>query len=447
MDNGGKNLKKKNPNGDLAKNNYRILMTEGSLITVGRSFIDASSVASVFIDIFTGNLQLAGIVSSLRGFIAVVMQTFAGPHFLAKKDQPRVIFRGKFLSAVVLFLMPLILLAGVRGYAAAYAFMAVYTLIWVIDGIIIVPWFMLNVRTMPHRLRNTVLSYRTFFGGILTFACGYLIRWFLKNPDMSDPVRFTWIFAIGAVIMTGSSIFFLGMRDVENPKLPAKKPIKEIFKKIPAVLKGNRYYSDYIVVRILSFFSSASAWFIILFGRRVLGLGNAATSTLIIVQIAGSLAGGLLWSWTNHQLGTKTTIISMRVLAILELLLAIPCILNPAGSWVFMIIMVFLNGLTINLFFGDTNYMTDIIGYEKDSENYMVINSLVAIPFSLINIAAGTVAEHFGFIPLFATSALASLIVIVLSPRLLSPIAIDRLHEKQLKDRKPLSAEEISNQT
>ena len=37
----------------LAKKNYKILLTEGSLITVGRSFIDASSVASVFIDIFT----------------------------------------------------------------------------------------------------------------------------------------------------------------------------------------------------------------------------------------------------------------------------------------------------------------------------------------------------------------------------------------------------------
>lgn len=440
-------MNSKNPKGNLAKKNYRILMTEGSLITVGRSFIDASSVASVFIDIFTGNLQLAGIVSAIRGFIAVVMQTFAGPYLLSRKNQPGIIFRGKFLSAAVLFIMPLVLLAGVGGYAAAYAFIVVYTLIWIIDGAIIVPWFMLNVRTMPHRLRNTVLTYRTFLGGTLTFACGYLIRWFLKNPDMSDSVRFFWIFSIGAVIMTVSSIFFLGMRDVDNPKLPEKKPIKEMLLKIPAVLKGNRNFSNYMVVRILSFFSSASAWFIILFGRRILGLGNGATSTLIIIQIAGGIAGGLLWSWTNHQLGTKTTIIAMRVLAILELLLAIPCILNPSGSWVFMIVMVFINGLTINLFFGDTNYMTDIIGYERNSENHMFINSLAAIPFSLINVVAGTVAEHFGFIPLFAISILASLIVIVMSPRLLSPKEIDKLHEKQLKERDMLSEEEILNQT
>jgi len=117
----------------LAKKNYRILLTEGSLITVGRSFIDASSVAAVFIDIFTGNLQLAGIVSSLRGFIAVVMQTFAGPHMLTKKNQPRVIFRGKILSAAMLFLMPLLLLFGLKGYAAAYAFIIIYSLIWILD--------------------------------------------------------------------------------------------------------------------------------------------------------------------------------------------------------------------------------------------------------------------------------------------------------------------------
>jgi len=75
----------KNKELKLSKKNYRILLTEGSLITVGRSFIDASSVVSVFIDIFTGNLQLAGIVSSLRGFIAVIMQIFVGPHMLTKK--------------------------------------------------------------------------------------------------------------------------------------------------------------------------------------------------------------------------------------------------------------------------------------------------------------------------------------------------------------------------
>lgn len=425
----------KNKESKLSKKNYRILLTEGSLITVGRSFIDASSVASVFIDIFTGNLQLAGIVSSLRGFIAVIMQTFVGPHMLTKKNQPRVIFRGKFLSASMLFLMPLLLLIGIKGYTAAYAFILVYTLIWIIDGSIIVPWHMLNVRTLNHRIRSTVLSYRTFFGGILTFACGYLIRWFLKNSDMTDPVRFMWIFGIGAVIMTVSSLFFKGMRDVENPVLPDKKPIKEIFKKIPTVLKQNKLYRDYIIIRILSFFTSASAWFIILFGRRILPLDNSATSTLIIIQIVGSLVGGLVWSWTNHSLGTRTTIIAMRVLTLIKLALAIPCFVNPEGGWIFLIAMVFLNGLTINLYFGDSNYMLDIIGYEKNSDNYLVINSLVAIPFTLINVAAGAVAQSFGFIPLFVTSAVTSIIVILMWSKFLSAKEIDELHTKQLASR------------
>ena len=82
----------KNKNDKLAKKNYLILLIEGSLISAGRSFIDASSVASVFIDIFTGNLQLAGIVSSIRGFVAVMMQTFTGSYMLTKKNQPRLIF-------------------------------------------------------------------------------------------------------------------------------------------------------------------------------------------------------------------------------------------------------------------------------------------------------------------------------------------------------------------
>jgi len=426
-------LSKKNDS-KLAKKNYRILLTEGSLITVGRSFIDASSVASVFIDIFTGNLQLAGIVSSIRGFIAVIMQTFVGPHMLTKENQPRVIFRGKIISASILFLMPLLLLIGVKGFGAAYAFIAIYTLIWVVDGAIIVPWHMLNVRTLPHKIRSTVLSYRTFFGGILIFACGYLIRWFLKHPVMSDPTRFMWIFGIGAVIMTGSSLFFLGMRDVKKPVLPAKKPIKEIFKKIPSVLKRNGLYRDYIIIRILTFFTSATAWFIILFGRRILNLDNSATSTLIIIQIVGSLVGGLVWSWTNHRLGTKTTIIAMRVLTLLKLALCIPCFLNPATAWGYLIVMVFLNGLTINLFFGDSNYMLDIIGYEKDNDNYLVINSLVAIPFSLMNVAAGAVAQNFGFIPLFVTSAVTALIVIFMAPRLLSAKEIVQLHDEQRAD-------------
>jgi len=424
-------MRSNNKANKLAKKNYRILLTEGSLITVGRSFIDASSVASVFIDIFTGNLQLAGIVSSIRGFVAVMMQTFAGPHMLTKDNQPRVIFRGKFLSASMLFLMPLFLLIGVKGYGAAYAFIIIYTLIWIIDGAIIVPWHMLNVRTLPHRIRSTVLSYRTFFGGILTFACGYLIRWFLKHPEMSDPTRFIWIFGIGAIIMTGSSLFFLGMRDVEKPTLPDKKPIKEIFRKIPSVLKRNNLYRDYIIIRILSFFTSASAWFVILFGRRILPLDNSATSTLIIIQIVGSLVGGLIWSWTNHSLGTKTTIIAMRVLTLLKFVMAIPCFINPASSWAYLIVMVFLNGLTINLFFGDSNYMLDIIGYEKDNDKYLVINSLVAIPFSLLNIAAGAVAQNFGFIPLFITSAVTALIVLFMAPRLLSASEIVSLHEEQ----------------
>ena len=423
--------KMKISNNKLAKKNYLILLIEGSLITVGRSFIDASSVASVFIDIFTGNLQLAGIVSSIRGFIAVVIQTFTGSYMLTKKNQPRLIFWGKFLSTIALFLMPVILLMGVKGYGAAIIFLLVYTIIWIIDGSIIVPWLMLGVRTLPHRTRSTVLSYRTFFGGILTFACGYLVRWFLKHPEMTDSMRFAWIFGIGALLMMGSSFFFLGMRDVENPQLPDKKPIKDTFKKIPSLVKGNRLYSDYLIVSILAYFSTASAWFIIIFGRRILDLGNAQTSTLIIIQIAGSLAGGLIWSWTNHRLGTKPTIIFMRILVILKLALAIPCYLNPETGWIFLVAMVFLNGVTINLFFGDSNYMLDIIGYEKNSQDYVVTNSLVAIPFTLINVVAGAVAQNFGFIPLFITSVAATVVVLFMSPRLLSAHEIVKLHEKQ----------------
>lgn len=422
-------------NNELSKNNYRRLMTEGSLITLGRSFIDASTVASVFIDIFTGNLQLAGIVSSLRGFIAVIMQTFIGPKLLHLKNQPKVIFTGKFFSAIMLFLMPLILLLGVKGNAAAYAFIVIYSLIWIIDGVIIVPWFILNVRTLPYRLRNTVLTNRTFFGGILVFAFGYLIRWFLKHPDMTDPTRFIWIFGIGAVIMTGSSLFYAGMKDVKKPKYPEKKPIRDIFKKMPSMIKNNKLFRDYIIIRILLSFALMSAWFIILFARRVAGVDNAQTAVLIIVQTAGSLVSGLLWSWTNHKLGTKVTIVSMRCIIIVMLSLTIPYFINPGIGLGLIYVICFLNGLTINLFFGDTNYMTDIIGYEKDNSDYMVTNSLISIPFALLNAAAGAVAQQFGFIPIFATSAAASLIVILMGSRLLSMKEIDRLHEQQLKER------------
>lgn len=41
---------------------------------------------------------------------------------------------------------------------------------------------------------------------------------------------------------------------------------------------------------------------------------------------------------------------------------------------------------------------------------------------------AGIMADHFGFIPLFAASAAAALITLMISPRLLNARQIDELH-------------------
>jgi len=423
----GGNMQSKQ-NDKLAKDNFKFLLLDGSLVTMGRSFIDPSTVVSVFIDIFTGSLGLAGLVSSMRAFISLIVQTFTGTYLVRVKNQPRLIFAMKFTSCLMMFFMIPVLLGGVTGYNAVYIFLALYMLIWAIDGTIVIPWMMLSARTLPHRVRSTVLSYRVFFGGIGAVLCGYLVKWFLQNPNMTDPVRFAWIFGIGAFIMTGSSLFFIGMRDIENKQITKRNSIGEVLRHMPSIIMGNKNFKNFLLVKVLSFIITASAWFVILFGRRALGLNNADTATLIIIQTAGALAGGLIWAKINHRLGTRTTIVVMRILVLLRLLCAVPCFLVPQYGWFFIIIMAFLTGLTINLHLGDSNYQLDIIGRKLGSEHYLVITCIVSIPFALMPLLAGIVADSFGFIPLFAASAIAAIVTLLISPRLLSAKEVDEIH-------------------
>lgn len=151
---------------------------------------------------------------------------------------------------------------------------------------------------------------------------------------------------------------------------------------------------------------------LVLFSKQSFHLTVEMTAPLISVQMAGSLAGGLLWGTVSHRLSNRRVIQFNQCNILLIMTMAIVAAVTGQAWLAYP--LAFLSGLTFACWMGYPNYIIDITD-EGRRPQFLVMSSLVNLPFTFLPWAAGQLAELFGFLPVFALCAVAAVLSSILS--------------------------------
>lgn len=149
----------------VSKRNFKFLTLEGILFLSGCTFIDANSVIPIFIDIYTGSLQLAGLASTLKMTLFFLPQFFLGPYLLRIRNMPRFTYIFMVAFRPVPLLMIPILFSGMDRHVTAYIFIVLYSILWIEEGITWVPWTEVFSRTITQEKRGKLFGMQQFFAG------------------------------------------------------------------------------------------------------------------------------------------------------------------------------------------------------------------------------------------------------------------------------------------
>ena len=401
------------------------MIPEGTLIFTAFTFLDASSVIAVFIDFMTGSLQLAGAANAVRWVFFLLPQLFIGLYVTNIKNLPR------FISITTLTLRPLplllipIMFAGFDSYTTVFILLIIFAAFFTGEGMVNIPWWDLFGRTVPGESRGRIIGWQQFLGGIGSLAGGFVIKFVLDSSSMNIQSKYSIIFGLGGLIALFSALLMLPLKDLprELPKVTFN--FMDSIKMLPSHLKNSKAFTMINIIQIISGISAAVIPLTILFCKNSFGLSTNSVTTLIYLQIAGSLAGGLIWGNLSHRLGNKYVVMISQILALVLHVTALTCMIIIGRSTPFAVLgfIVFLAGVYSGNWLGFSNYILDI-SREGLRSVYMLINCIFTFPSTLLYYFAGLAAGKAGFAPLYTAGAVAALAALALSLKLKSPVQI-----------------------
>lgn len=387
----------------IARRNALFMVLEGALFYAGLSFIPNETVVARFIDYTSGSLALAGFAASMSAFSFYLGEFICGLFVHKIKKQLPFMIKSAFLSRSLLMAFALLLVAGVKSAAAAYAFVAIYAVIFIIDGFVGLCWFQVQARTMPVKKRGEVLSLQQTLCGAIGVLSGFALQRILDSsqPEMR---KYTLIFMIAGAIFVLSAATIALFKDVPHPSSPTepvKNPINYIKELLP-LLKQSRATRQVIIGRMLFLMAMISSPINYKFGE-LYGLSATQLSYLVYMPFIGQILAGVFWSQISRRTNYPIMMMLAQICGVLCALANITALIaGEAGLGVMLPLSVAMallrfTNVANNAF---TQHVIAIVG-ERDRANYIVLVSLVTAPATFGTALAGAIAD-WAFWPVYA---------------------------------------------
>jgi|GEM_PF-1452688 len=409
--------------------NYWALTFEGTAFIGGISMLATGGVIALFIDRLTGSITLVGLAITIQPLFLLLGQLFVAPHIKSIKNLPGFLF--KMMSLRILpFFMAIPLFLGLNSGLAVGIALALFALFWLSDGINTVPWGELTARALKPEVRGHMMGFHVALGNGLSLLTGLLLTWLLATPLLTEHNRFGLIFTIGSAILLTSLIFIRMVKDPAptlNP--PSEKPsFRKYYADIPALLRRSKHLRRAVVARIPAYIGFSTITFVLVIGSNIIDISRDQIAWLPYSQIVGALIGGYFLGRISRQWGNKTVILLCNVGVIITIAMAIALAIFPGLGYIWLLLTCVFAGIWSNNWLGYFNYFLDI-ARKDERPAFQVIGNCIGIPFSFIGLIIGAVIDRFGFIVAFAFGAIAAIVTIRFSLRLLSRSEINELED------------------
>ncbi len=391
----------------ISRRNFFTMICEGSLFWMGVAFIEPTAVVSVFINEYTGSMELAGLAMTLRQAAMNIGMFIMGMHIHRVHDNGLFFRKFALLSRSPIFLVAPVLLLGVGGATAVIWFISMQSLFFFADGFMALCWQRLNANTIASRDRGPIQGYQLFVSALVGMVSASVIKLLMDSP-LEQNVRYACIFGICGAIYIVNALVVRTLRDIppEEPAAPPPRSFSRYIGSFLALWKSSRDFRHIMYGRLLFNGSIMATSLLLLFGKREMGLSDTQISTMIYVQVAGQLVGGPLFGLINRHLGNTPTMILSNTVSALVGALGVALFVGFRGVPLFWPVaaLIFLASTQQVAIMGYTNAIYERMPREL-LPGYMILQQLVLLPFTALPFLAGVLAQEFTFLPLFALVA------------------------------------------
>jgi MFS family permease len=387
------------------RKNYRynvlVNMLDGMYFGVGIGFGSFSTIITLFVSQLTNSAILIGLIPAIHAVGWQLPQLFtAGWVSRQRKFKPMVLWlttqeRIPFLGlAIIAWFLPAI------GNPAALV-LTFAMLIWqgMGAGITANAWQSMVAKIVPPDSRGSFFGAQAALANILMSVGAVLAGFLLDRARFS--INFAACFFLTFIFM-GLSLVSLALTREPHDSEKIISPEKHAFwRESLEILRRDRNFDIFLVVRILSFFATMAFSFYIIYVLRRFGIDTITAGFLTAALTIASTAANAIMGWTGDRIGHRFMLVVGALALTLSAFIAWAA---PTFGWFYLVIA--LAGFANASIWTIGMAMTVEFGTEEQRPIYIGLSNTLTAPATIIApIIGGWIADAAGFHATFITSA------------------------------------------
>jgi MFS family permease len=286
--------------------NVVVSFLDGAFLWIGLSLISYTTILPLFVSKITLHPFPIALVAVIGQSSWYLPQLFAaGPTEKLARKKPVVVNLGFFTERLPVWFMPVAALMSIKyPLLALVIFFLSYAAHGLGAGIIAPAWTDMLARIFPVNRRGRFFGITAFVGTGLGALGALFSGWLLKTFPF--PTNFAYAFFLAALAINLSWVFLALTRESAQPVPPEiKRQRTWSWDKIASILRSDKNFRRYLIVRLLASFGNMAVGFITVAAIQRWSVPDATvglyTAALLVGQTVGNLAAGFIADRVGHK--------------------------------------------------------------------------------------------------------------------------------------------------
>lgn len=384
--------------------NFISLMFESFFFSSALTLFSTESVLPVYVSHLSAEPFWLSLIAVINYGVSYAASFFSCVIGVNAKSPKWTSVRICFLQRIGFFLILLSTMMAGGSTGAALAVFFVSLTLYSLSAGMSTPLFVQMVSTSIHRNVGTFYGAYTLVGaGSGVLATLVLTRCLEKYRF---PENFRWIFLFGLLAaLVATAVVSIGVREVTDDRQPAHISLGDVLPMIRNVLKNNRRFRNYALVRMLMGAAEFAIPYYIVAAGALPGLPDGFVGKMATLFLVSKMAASLLLGRLGDRFGATRVLQVSCVCGVGAALLAI----TMRGPWSAAAMYALLAAATDGIYMS-TSVASATYGSAQETPVYMATVSLMCAPlYILASFGGALVAKIFTVNGVFAVALAAYL--------------------------------------
>lgn len=398
--------------------NYVLGVISGVAAQLGMNATNPGLVLSVFVRMLGGSNALVGLLPAIRFGGWMLPQYLLAGWLQTRQRKVPIFIRLELIRGLTYGLIAAASLA--LGQSSPGILLTVFMVLFTLSRLAaslsgLARWEVVG-RVIPPGRRASFFAMRSFWGGVLVFGVGFLVR-YLLNPDLGQPfpINFALLFALSCFAFIASAWVFSKVHERSEPASRRAPSIRAQLALAPVLLRRTPAFRGFLLARVLLIMTRLVDPFYPVFALDVLGAPASMVGFYLSATVLSRILANLLWQRIERARGPYALVRASSFLTVLTPLLAValPWLMRLAGftveshgllpAYLFTGVFVLAGSSESGRGIGLSTVLLDIAPAEERASHIGLVNTVLGV-ISLLPIVSGAVIDQLGFEPVFAAA-------------------------------------------